>query len=64
LLGPKWERCGDRPLVPITEGEVYTLELGVSVPGRGYVSLEEMVQITESGAKWLSKQQTEMWLIR
>jgi Xaa-Pro aminopeptidase len=63
LLGPKWARYGDRPLTPISEGEVYTLELGVELPGRGYLGLEEMVQITESGARWLSQPQTEMWMI-
>lgn len=63
LLGPKWERYGDRPLIPIAEGETYTLELGVTLPGRGYLGLEEMVQVTADGCKWLSQPQTEMWLI-
>jgi Xaa-Pro aminopeptidase len=61
LLGPKWERYGDRPNVPVSEGEVYTLELGVILPGRGYLGLEEMVQVTASGCEWLSKPQTEIW---
>lgn len=64
LLGPKWERYGDRPIVPISEGEVYTLELGVVLPGRGYLGLEEMVQVTEGGAEWLSTPQTQMWLLK
>lgn len=63
LLGPRWERYGDRPFVPVSSGEVYTLELGVEIPGRGYLGLEEMAQVTESGAIWLSVPQTEIWRI-
>lgn len=63
LLGPRWERYGDRPSLGVSEGEVYTLELGVELPGRGYLGLEEMVQVTASGARWLSTPQTEMWLL-
>jgi len=60
LLGPKWARYGDRPIVPIREGEVYTLELGVMVEGRGYLGLEEMVRVTSDGVEWLSNRQTEL----
>lgn len=63
LLGPKWERYGDRPIVPISEGETYTIELGVELPGRGYLGLEEMVQVKAGGNVWLSKPQTEVWQI-
>lgn len=63
LLGPKWDRYGDRPTVPVSEREVYTLELGVHVPGRGYLGLEEMAVVTADGCAWLSQPQTEMWLI-
>ena len=63
LLGPKWERYGKSPMTPVSEGEVYTLELGVILPGRGYLGLEEMVTVTQNGCGWLSDPQTELWVI-
>lgn len=63
LLGPRWERYGETPSWPIEVGQVYTLELGVRVEGHGYLSLEEMVLVTESGAQWLSTPQKELWLL-
>jgi Xaa-Pro aminopeptidase len=45
-------------------GNVFTLELGVRVPGYGYVGLEEDVRVTPQGAEWISHPQTELWVIR
>jgi Xaa-Pro aminopeptidase len=39
---------------------VFTLELGAAVPGRGYVGLEEDVLVTPSAVEWLSHPQTEL----
>jgi Xaa-Pro aminopeptidase len=63
LLGPKWDRYGNLPTTPVKEHEVYTLELGITVPGRGYLGLEEMVQLTATGIEWLSQRQLEMPLL-
>jgi Xaa-Pro aminopeptidase len=63
LLGPKWDRYGNLPTTPVKEREVYTLELGITVPGRGYLGLEEMVQVTANGIEWLSHRQLEMPLL-
>lgn len=63
LLGPRWERYGKTPFQLIEPNQVYTLELGVAVEGIGYVSLEEMVQVTETGCRWLSTPQTEIRLL-
>jgi Xaa-Pro aminopeptidase len=63
VLGPKWDRYGNTPMMPIRESEVYTLELGVTLPGRGYLGLEEMVLVTADGCEWLSTPQTEMPLL-
>jgi Xaa-Pro aminopeptidase len=63
ILGPTWDRYGDRPYQPVEEDEVYTLELGVVLPGRGYLGLEEMVRVTSTGAEWLSTPQSELWLL-
>jgi Xaa-Pro aminopeptidase len=57
LLGPRWPRYGDTPELPVEPGHVYTLELGVDVPGYGYVGLEEDVLVAESGVEWLTQPQ-------
>lgn len=61
ILGPKWERYGKTPLTPIRANEVYTLELGVVLPGRGYLGLEEMALVTPSGCQFLTQRQDEVW---
>lgn len=61
ILGPKWERYGATPFGRVERGEVYTLELGVDVKGRGYLGLEDMVVVTESGCEWISHPQDEIW---
>lgn len=60
ILGPRWERYGRTPFLPVREGEIYTLELGALVPGRGYVGIEEMVIVTRDGCEWLTERQLEM----
>ncbi len=63
LLGPKWDRYGQTPFGEVEAGNVFTLELGTAVAGRGYVGLEEDVLVTETGVDWLSKPQTKIWLV-
>jgi len=62
LLGPDWERYGDLPFMPLEVGQVFTIEPRLYVP-QGVATIEEMVVITESGAEWLSKPQTEILLV-
>jgi Xaa-Pro aminopeptidase len=64
LLGPRWDRYGSAPLGRVEAGNVYTLEFGTAVPGRGYIGLEEDVLVTEAGVEWLSTPQRELWLVR
>jgi Xaa-Pro aminopeptidase len=65
VLGPKWERYGRTPFYTVEEGNVFTLELGIDdVDGRGYLGLEEMVLVTESGCEWLTAPQTTLPLLR
>ncbi len=63
LLGPRWDRYGQSPFGLVEVGNVFTLELGTAVPGRGYIGLEEDVLVTEAGLEWLSKPQRKLWLI-
>ena len=63
LLGPRWDRYGSAPLGLVEEGNVFTLEYGTAVPGRGYIGLEEDVLVTADGVEWLSTPQRDLWLV-
>ncbi|MDH7493578.1 MAG: Xaa-Pro peptidase family protein [Candidatus Saccharicenans sp.] len=63
LLGPAWEKYADKPFRPLEPGMVFTLEPRLTVPGRGVVTIEDMVVVTEMGAEFLSRPQTELILI-
>ena len=64
ILGPRWERYGQTPFVPVEQDQVYTVELGVLVKGRGYLGIEEMVVVTDEGCAWLTTRQIEMAVLR
>jgi Xaa-Pro aminopeptidase len=64
LLGPKWDKYAHKPFQPLEEGMVFTIEPRLTVPGRGVVTIEEMVVVTKDGADWLTAPQTELLLIR
>jgi Xaa-Pro aminopeptidase len=63
LLGPRWERYGKTPYGRVEVGNCFTLELGVPVPGYGFVGLEEDVVVTETGYAWLGQPQTEIIVV-
>jgi Xaa-Pro aminopeptidase len=63
-LGPRWDRYGSSPLGLVEAGNVFTLEYGAAVPGRGYIGLEEDVLVMPDGLEWLSTPQREPWLVR
>ena len=63
ILGPRWERYGRTPYLKVEAGQVYTLELGVMVEGRGYLGIEEMALVTDSGVEWLTTRQLTMPVI-
>jgi Xaa-Pro aminopeptidase len=63
LLGPRWDRYGTAPDGVVEDGNVFTLEYGTAVPGRGYIGLEEDVLVTSTGVEWLSTPQRELWLV-
>ena len=54
LLAPAWEKYGRKPLCPIEENMVFTIEPRLTVPDHGVVTIEEMVIVTSGGAEYLS----------
>jgi Xaa-Pro aminopeptidase len=64
VLGPRWERYGQRPYGRLEAHEVYTLEIGCLVPGYGYVSQEEDIVVTDDGCEFLAPPQREVIVIR
>lgn len=63
LLGPRWERYGQSPEGIVEAGNVFTLELGVSVPDYGFIGLEEDVLVTDTGLEWLGAPQTDLIVV-
>ncbi len=63
LLGPAWEKYAHKPFQKLEEGMVFTIEPRLSVPGRGTITIEEMVVVTKDGAEWLGRPQKEIVLI-
>jgi Xaa-Pro aminopeptidase len=63
VLAPRWDRYGAAPFGIVEEGNVFTLEYGTAVPGRGYIGLEEDVLVTADGIEWLSTPQRTLWLV-
>jgi Xaa-Pro aminopeptidase len=63
VLGPKWERYGQRPFQPLEVGQVFTLEFGLQSSG-GYVAQEEMIEVTQSGCRFFLPMQKQIWLIQ
>ena len=63
LLGPRWERYGATPTIPIEAGNVFTLELEILLAGIGCVGLEEDMVVTADGARFLCPRQLELDLL-
>ena len=64
LLCPEWERYGNKPHALVEEGQCYTLEPRVTVPGHGVATMEEIVVVTADGVRYLSEPQTEIMLVK
>ncbi|MGB8959730.1 MAG: Xaa-Pro peptidase family protein [Candidatus Aminicenantales bacterium] len=63
LLGPAWEKYAQKPFQKLEEGMVFTIEPRLTVPGRGVVTIEEMVVVTRDGADWLGRPQKDIVLV-
>lgn len=64
LLGPAWEKYARKPFQPLEEGMIFTIEPRLTVPGRGVVTIEEMVVVGPDGASYLSVPQERLVLLR
>lgn len=63
LLCPEWERYGNLPYLAIEEGQVYTLEPRINVPGYGVATMEEIIVVRPGGGEFLSHPQRELYLV-
>lgn len=61
---PRWERYGDKPYERIEAGQCFVLDIGTFIPGYGLLIVEDDLEVTESGAEWLTPPQTELLLVR
>lgn len=64
ILGPQWERYGDAPYGELEVGNVFTIEPTILMSPQPSMLVEENVLVTDTGARWLSTRQTELWLAR
>lgn len=64
LLGPAWEKYAQKPFRKLEEGMVFTIEPRLNVPGRGVVTIEEMVVVTKDGAEWMGRPQKDIVLVK
>ena len=62
-LLPRWERYGRLPYGKIEAGQVFTIEPRLPIEGYGVATIEEIVWVTEEGAKFLSKPQRTLTLV-
>jgi Xaa-Pro aminopeptidase len=63
VLGPRWERYGSAPEVPVESGNVFAVEMDLEVPGYGVVGVEDEALVEEGGARFLSHPQRELWVL-
>lgn len=63
VLAPRWERYGDAPMQRVEQGNIFTLELEVHTSA-GFIGLEEIVQVTETGCTFLSTPQSKLFLVK
>jgi len=63
ILGPRWERYGDAPFGVLEPGNIFTIEPTILQSPEPSMLVEENVLVTETGAEWLSRRQTQLWTV-
>ena len=63
MLGPRWERYGNAPLLELEAGNVFTLEPTILQSPAPSMLVEENILVTATGAEWLSRRQTRLWTV-
>jgi Xaa-Pro aminopeptidase len=63
LLAPRWDRYRHLPSLKVEKDQIYTLEPRLTVEGRGVATVEEIVVVTETGCRFLSKPQEKIYLV-
>jgi Xaa-Pro aminopeptidase len=63
IIGPKWERYGRTPTMPLAENNLFTLELEILLSGIGCVGLEEDICVTPRGGHFLCPRQLELEIL-
>jgi Xaa-Pro aminopeptidase len=63
VLGPRWEKYGDSVERVVEAGNVFAIELGVSVPEYGYVGCEEDVLVTSGNPEFMCEPQDSLWCV-
>jgi Xaa-Pro aminopeptidase len=63
IVGPKWKRYGTSVMIPLEEGNTFTVELGINLKDIGYVGLEEDLEVTNRGGRFLCPRQQELTII-
>jgi len=63
LLCPRWERYGNLPELEVEKGQCYTLEPRLTIEGHGIATCEEIVAVTKDGCTFLSRPQTELYVV-
>ena len=63
ILGPRWERYGDAPFGRLEPGNVFTLEPTILQSPEPSMLVEENIVVTETGARWLSERQNDLWVV-
>ncbi|MFH1428453.1 MAG: Xaa-Pro peptidase family protein [Candidatus Margulisiibacteriota bacterium] len=64
LLCPRWERYRNLPYLEIEIGQVYTLEPRITLKDYGVLTMEEIIVVGKNGARFLSRPQTELYLVK
>ena len=63
IVGPKWKRYGTTTSIPLEEGNIFTVELGIELKNIGYIGLEEDLVVTKEGGQFLCSRQNELVVI-